>query len=304
MKSLHCLLFLTILCVAGCNKPAEPKAKPEPAAQEQMAEAAQKDVAESAADQKNAANAAPDADDKLANAADVAQAKPQNAAVFKADFKSSAVPELHTHETVVSEEAWGKIKRTTVEWADDIEVYHEIPVFDGDDAAIAAVNAEMQNIQTRFLSAENLKSAWEYEYARHQAGGGGDADDKYTYTYSATVKEVSEKYVSVTSELEWYMGGVLDYGTSAYVYDRVTGKRLGLADVYGKDAEAVHKLVTRAVRAYADANVDPGLMEWGSLEKMTDFSFYMEGGVPHVVFKKYEIAAGAAGAFDIELPKP
>ena len=294
MKLLNCSLVFVALCVAGCHKPVEPQPKTESAVQAQAAE-----------------DAATAADDKPADVADAAQAKPQEPAVFKADFKSSEVPVLHTHETVVSEEAWGKIKRTTVEWAGDIEVYHEIPVFDGDDAAIAAVNAEMQAIENHFLSVENLKSAWEYEYARYQAAGGEDANDKYTYTYSATVKEFSEKYVSVTLDLEWYMGGVLDYGTNAYVFDRATGKRLRLIDIYkdatvvsAKDAKRVHAMVTKAVKDYVSNHVDPSLMEWDALDKNKDYSFYMDNGVPHVVFKKYEIAAGAAGAFDIELPKP
>ncbi len=285
MKSLCYLLVAACLCFAGCNRAAQPETKTEPTAEQ------------------NAAKVAAD-DAKFADTDDAAQEKAQNPAVFVADFGSDAVPELHTHETVVSEAAWGKMKRTTVEWAGDIEVYHEIPVFDGEDAAIAAVNAKMREIHSGFLSAENLKSAWEYEYARYKSVGGESPDDKYTYTYRAEVKEFSEKYVSVTFDMAWYMGGVLDYGTSAYVFDRATGKALRLGEVYQKDDEAVRAMVAGAVHAYADENVDPGLMEWGALDKMKDYSFYMVNGVPHVVFKKYEIAAGAAGAFDIELPKP
>ncbi|MBQ9818254.1 MAG: hypothetical protein IJM59_12435 [Proteobacteria bacterium] len=301
MKLLNCMIIASILCFAGCSKPAQPDPKPESVMQPTVDanhagdEGAAKDAASPAA--------APN-EPKDANPKDAPEAKPRPQAVFKADLSSKAVPELHTHETVVSEAGWGKILRTTVEWADDIEVYHEIPVFDGDDAGILAVNNKMKEIRAGFLSTENLKSAWEFEYERHEAAGGEDSEDKYTYIYRAAVKEFSEKYISVTLDLEWYMGGVLDYGTNAYVFERATGKPLRLTDVYGKDAESVRKLVTRAVRAHVDANANSDLMEWGALEKMTDFSFYMDNGVPHAVFKKYEIAVGAAGAFDIELPKP
>ncbi len=303
MKKLDCLVVAAVLCVAGCNKPAAPETKAEPVPA-QSNEVVRPDAQDKPAN--GPADGADKADAQPAAAADDKAPAAQAPAAFRADFSSKEFPEIHTHDSVTSEAVWGQIKRTTLEWADDIEIFHEIPVFSDNSPAFAAINAEMEKIQQAFFSKETLDSPWEYEFMRHENADGGDADDgdKYTYVYRAAVKESSDKFVSITLDMEWYMGGVADYGTQAFVFDRATGSRLKLGDVYQKDDKAVHAMVTNAVKSYVSEHGDSELMEWGALDKMTDFEFYVENGVPHVVFKKYEIAAGAAGAFDIELPKP
>ena len=336
------ILVLAISCISGCNKPAEPETKAESAVAqanvpdaeiktpEQLeAKAAQAQpeqntdsevkpqstaIAENKTPEQQEAKAAQaqpeqnadgEAKPQPAAVADDPSSKPQQPAEFRVDFSSKEFPEIHTHDSVTSEAAWGQIKRTTLEWCSDIEIYHEIPVFNDNSPAFAAINAEMQKIHQEFFTKANLEDAWEFEYERHKDLEPGKTDDeKYTDTNQAKVTEYSGKYVSITFDLEWYMGGVADYGTSAYVFDRSTGKSLKLTDIYKKDAKAIRAMVTKAVKADVSKNGDPDLMEWGALAEMEDFNFYMENGVPHVVFKKYEIAVGAAGAFDVKLPKP
>ena len=94
------------------------------------------------------------------------------------------------------------------------------------------------------------------------------------------------------------MGGVNDYGSKNYTFDRSTGDPIQLKDFYKKSDDEIKKMVIDAVKSDVD---DPTLIEWDLLNKKNEFSFYLKDGIPHVTFAKYEIAVGAAGAFDIPL---
>ncbi len=212
---------------------------------------------------------------------------------------------------VVSEQKipWGSIQRTTLPWADDIIVYHEIPVFSEDNAVLKEINAYMQEINTQFLSEDNLSAAWQFEFERHQNKDTESMDEGENYVCTVDVVHIykTDTVLSIGMSYQWFMGGVLDYGMKNYNFDVTTGKIVLLEDVYHKSLEEVRTMIIHKMKN----DIQQGVLDipeedidWDYLNKAERFSFYIDEDSPHVTFNKYEISYGAAGAFDIELPRP
>ena len=295
MKYIVLFICVALLAFAGCKK-SEPEQAPADTAQkavEQQDNLAAKDTkADNPETQKPAANS----DDS---------AKPDSPAAEE-NSNDNAFPELRTHQVEISTHPWGKIERTTVDWHADIQVFYEIPVFNETSDAYKEINAYFSGLRENFLSKGNLESAWGYERSRHEFNGPDVSDEEYVFTYKISSVAITKETVSVVTNLDWYMGGVGDGGPVGFVFDVATGKSLQLEDIYHKSEAQVHDIVEKAVKKFVDSREDynPGLIEWDSLKKYKGFRFYIENGIPHVVFKKYEIAVGAAGALDIPLPMP
>ena len=292
MKQIRYIIIATLfLVISGCNKSEQPQTndteqqRTESTTPEENAKPTEDNNQETqASDQpktENADNALPQNDGLEENPA--------------LDETTDTFPEIKTTVTHV-EKPWGSIQRTTLHWYDDIEVFHEIPVFKEDSPAIKKINDVMMNVNQNFFTRSNLSGAWEYESEHHKHADA--ANDQYTFTYNAEVTEYSEKYISITLNMQWYMGGVNDYGSKNYTFDRSTGDPIQLKDFYKKSDDEIKKMVIDAVKSDVD---DPTLIEWDLLNKKNEFSFYLKDGIPHVTFAKYEIAVGAAGAFDIPL---
>ena len=286
-------VFILSIVVFGCHKPSQET--PEPAPETQQANEAQQPQPEEAKPEE--------AKPEEVKPEDV---KPEETKPFQADYSSKEFPEIHTQITT-TDMPWGQIQRTTLLWSDDINIFHEIPVFKEDTPAFNKINASLKEVDQSFFTKQVLDSPWEYAYERHQNQTKEEieSDDKYHYTYTAEVTEMTEKYISIVLTMDWYMGGVNDGGYKTYTFDATTGEPIKLTDIYHKSEKDLKKLVTKAIRTHLSKNaLSSDLIEWGSLEKHGEFSFYLKDGIPHATFNKYEIAVGAAGSFDIELPKP
>ena len=100
------------------------------------------------------------------------------------------------------------------------------------------------------------------------------------------------------------MGGTTSYGESNYVFDPETGEQLKITDLIEGTKEEIHEMVQEALRA--QLGDDMGMIWSDGLRNYdTDqFDFYVLDGHVHVGFDKYEIAAGAAGDFDVKLEAP
>ena len=220
---------------------------------------------------------------------------------FKTKFSTPEFPEIVTSVTN-TETSWGTTERTTLQWYDDIEIYYEMPVFKSEMPASEKINSIMKTNKDSFFSKTSLEAPWQYEYERHQ-----DSDevmeDKYQFNYRYNNLQITDKYISFTMNMEWYMGGVYDYGAVPYAFD-LSGEPIKLSSLYKKSDSDIKKMVIKAVKKYVDENGSGEFIEWDNLNKIDQFNFYIDNDIPHVTFKKYEIAAGAAGAFDIPLPKP
>lgn len=289
------ILLAIALALFGCKKATQEPAAPEPAPQKiQVDETPQ-------AEPSAAPKAEPPKDVPLQ--AQPAAPEDKN---FHADYTSKEFPEIHT-EITTKDMPWGQIQHTSLLWSDDIIIFHEIPIFKDDTPALNKINAFLKGADQSFFTQKVLDSPWEYVYERHQHQTEEElkSEEKYNFTYTAEVTEYTDQYISVVLTMDWFMGGVNDIGYKNYTFDAKTGELLKLSDIYHQSEKDIQKMVTKAIRTHLDKNgLSSDLMEWGAIEKYKEYSFYLKDGIPHATFNKYEIAVGAAGAFDIELPKP
>lgn len=214
------------------------------------------------------------------------------------NFKTSEVPQVPPT-SAFKDTPWGQIKKTSVFWHDDIDISYEIPVFNGTSPAIIKINEFLQKRSDLFFSPDNLANCWEYEHNRH-ANPPND-NDHYKNVYTTTVNDINEKYISVSISYEYYMGGVLDYGTHSYVFDAQTGFPVSLPQISGKSIEELRNTVVSAIREQVNEE-KLNHIEWKNIHQADDFDYYIKDNTIHVTFVKYEIANGGYGAFDIILP--
>lgn len=185
-----------------------------------------------------------------------------------------------------------------------IDMYFEIPVFTGGGEAIARINADLAALRDGYVENEAPNVL---DLVRADLADGGTADGaRYLNAHSASVPTCTDALISVIISYEWWLGGVTDYGAQTRTYDAVTGDVLTLPDlVEGTDEEILETVVAALLEQY------PGVEEQGVMESPMDtiramdprsIEFYVQDGAVHVCFAKYEIAYGAAGAFDVTLP--
>lgn len=196
----------------------------------------------------------------------------------------------------------GLIRRKTMEpQVENLEVYYEIPVFDESGAGYQKINAFFQNLQDGFFSEDNEDLAWIREMANLNPP---DEAYPYYYTTSARVNDWTDKLVSVSLSYDWYMGGVADYGITNYNFRTDTGEQLLLNDLLdGTETDIKEMIVDAMNQAYPDLfDALPEALEAIRNYSLADFDFYVADGHVYVCFDKYELAYGAAGSFEAELP--
>lgn len=186
-----------------------------------------------------------------------------------------------------------------------IEMYFEIPIFEGESDAAFRINRALSAVRWSYID-YNAEEVWKMVRASMGGEYGPTAESPYIDTHTAAVRTCDEKLISVAIAYNWYMGGVNDYGVDTYNFDARDGSPLRLNDLLsGTDNEIKESIITALLEQY------PGVKFTGVLESplsvirgksMDSFRFYVENGAVHVCFNKYEISYGAAGAFDVSLP--
>lgn len=284
-----CFVFIAsciLILVAGCSKGTLNNAAPVSATNTQLTENAQPTDAA-------ATHEAPETNST--------NATEESAGTFQVNY--DAYPEIRAKVTKNDTE-WGHIERTTLSWYDDIDIYYEMPVFRETSPALAKINKSMQERKAFFFSKGQMESALEYEKTRKEQYP--DETEKYLNTYEFGSIQITEDYISFTQLRTWFMGGTISGDPIPYAFDTKSGDPIQLTDLYKKPQEEIQKLVVQSVKDFTSkadsSSVD--MIDWYILAQIKDYNFYILDGVPHVVFMKYEIAPGAAGAFDIPLPKP
>lgn len=131
------------------------------------------------------------------------------------------------------------------------------------------------------------------EYADESKEAGYEAG--YTYKNGCDVTCKSDKLISITLSYEWYMGGVLDYGTSSYVFDTATGEILKLSDITGLGDDELKRIILNTAADY----LPDGDISYIEDYTANQFEFCVEDDVIYINFDKYEASYGAAGAFHI-----
>ncbi len=181
----------------------------------------------------------------------------------------------------------------------------EKPVFHGKSEAVQNVQRYFDALETTFAN-DNAKNAREI-ILEDMANGHTDVDE-FCADWTTTVFTCTDDIISTGVSYSWYMGGVYDYGMTCYNFDGHSGNMVYLTDVVdGTEAEIKETIVKALVAQYPgieDAGVMGTPMDAIREKNLPEFSFYVKDGRVHVAFSKYEIAYGAAGAFDVLLPEP
>lgn len=180
-----------------------------------------------------------------------------------------------------------------------LEVYYEIPVFEGQEKGYDIINAFFRKLNDEFWGPENESLAWMKETVSEYP-----PSDTYRDTVTASIYDWTDQYVSVSLSYSWYMGGAKDFGKTNYNFRTDTGEELLLSDILdGSDTEIKDMILDAMVQTYGDIDTYfPGAAETIQNYSIEDFDFYISDGYIHVCFDKYEIAYGVAGELEVELP--
>lgn len=182
-----------------------------------------------------------------------------------------------------------KGKKSTIK---DVEKYKRV-ILKGDSEAVKKINQVLEEVCDAAVKEMPVDSA---EYAADNL----PYDDEYRNVYTSKVTYNANGVISIMISYEWYQGGVLDYGCTGYTFDLTTGKQLKLTDVCnGSNRTLMKKIKNQLVKKYSKDAFYESTVDQLSAD---DCHFYLKkGGKAVVVFGKYEISYGAAGAFDVTL---
>ncbi len=206
--------------------------------------------------------------------------------------------------TAIVESAY-YIRHTDLSQGYPVLMYFEVPVFKGNSAALQKINAELAAVEHEYIRTE-APDALELVRESMDSPYGPTAEEPYQNERPATVCTCTDELISVTIDYLWYMGGVFDYGTNSYNYNAKTGERVYLNDLLGGTDDLIKETIIDALLAQY-----PGIEEAGVTETpmdairamdIKDIDFCVSNGVITVLFDKYEITYGAAGAFSVTLP--
>lgn len=167
------------------------------------------------------------------------------------------------------------------------------------------INEEIQEICSRYAD-ESLERAQDYKQAFLDTGGTEAewAEHKIEIKVWYEIKAQSDDYLSfvVRGTESW---------TSAYSQEKYynidlkSGKLLSLGDVLGEDYinKANDSINSQIEEKSKEIGIPFFTPEEGGFESISDDTkFYMkDNGNPVIVFDKYEIAPGAAGAVEFEI---
>ena len=204
---------------------------------------------------------------------------------LKTDAASTA---QYTYKTYDKSQTY-KGKKSTIK---DVERYKRV-VLQGDSDAVKKINQVLEKLcdeKVKEMPLDNAKNdADNMEY-----------DGEYSNIYTSRVTYNANGVISIVISYEWYQGGVADYGSDGYTFDLTTGEQLKLTDVCnGSNRTLTKRIKNRLVKKYSeDTFFAEGLNSISA--KKCDF-YLKKNGKAVVVFDKYEIAEGAAGAFDVTL---
>jgi len=202
------------------------------------------------------------------------------------------------YRATVSEDREAGVRRTTLDPQGlDLSSFFEVPLLEGEGPGIQAVNEFFQALNQDFFSPANetLSRAWEYAAYPDAPPG------LYSYERRALTHCRTEKLVSVSIDYEWYMGGVVDYGSDSYTFRADTGAQLRLADLTAEGERELRAMILSAVQ---EQDGGTGAIDLDRLEQygLDDFEFYVEDGSVFISFDKYEAADGAYGGFTLKIP--
>lgn len=198
---------------------------------------------------------------------------------------SSYDPQTHIRRTMLDSQGY------------ELEVYHEIPVFEETTEGYRAINAFFQKIEDDFFSRESgeVSEIWEMVT---------DPEALYTPysdTWSAFINDWNEEYVNVTMSVCWYAGGPHGtYEDKNYTFRVDTGEQLKLTDFIDGTEDEIRGMIISGVQ---NLEIEEDILyEYIEERPLEEFNFRIKDGQVIVSFAPYEIASWAVGQIDVTLP--
>ena len=191
---------------------------------------------------------------------------------------------------------------------DGIGIVVEVPTIDmiqtETGIQVDEVNRQIYDLCRQYAD-EAVKRAEEYRKAFLDTGGTEEEWEahKIQINVGYEIKSQTEQYLS------FIVRGTESWTTACsesryYNIDVNTGKRVTLADFFGKDyVEAVNTDIREQIAQRKEAGEVFWTEEEGGFSGITeDAKFYVnEAGNPVIVFEKYEIAPGSSGEIEFEI---
>lgn len=203
------------------------------------------------------------------------------------------------YQTSVTFDEERNVQRTTLDTQGyPLSVYFEIPVINETVSGHEKINTFFKKLRDDFFSSENenLNYAWETATTTPLESG------TYCFRCKANIREQTEQYISVGIRYEWWMGGVNDYGGDSYFFSTKTGEQLCLTDIIDYTEEEIKEIIFLELEEKKDKDEDGIMLDLIEDYDLDDFEFSILDGKVYILFDKYEVANGAYGGFDIELP--
>ncbi len=191
---------------------------------------------------------------------------------------------------------------------DGIGIAVEVPTIDmiqtETGIQVDEVNRQIYDLCRQYAD-EAVKRAEEYRKAFLDTGGTEEEWEahKIQINVGYEIKSQTDQYLS------FIVRGTESWTTACsesryYNIDMNTGKRVTLADFFGKDyVEAVNTDIREQIAQRKEAGEVFWTEEEGGFSGITeDAKFYVnEAGNPVIVFEKYEIAPGSSGEIEFEI---
>ncbi|MBR2716901.1 MAG: hypothetical protein IKD79_04105 [Oscillospiraceae bacterium] len=123
---------------------------------------------------------------------------------------------------------------------------------------------------------------------------------QFFYTMTGDVTYNRDGVLSLCYAMDWFMGGVYNYGWHGITFDLDTGEQTGMDDLLDMSAEALMEILRPIMLDYAENN---GGWERNELERIVngyildDLDFYVEWNREIILcIPQYELGPGASGA--------
>jgi len=177
-----------------------------------------------------------------------------------------------------------------------LQQYFQRVVLDGASENAPSINALIQQASAAFL--ENADEQRQFAQDNPPSG-----EYPYQNYADAIVTRNDADILSIQVTMRWFMGGVANTNIYGLNYNRHTGQKLALADVFSVSAqEAEAYLKQQTLQYMADHPDEPWWNEEGDSAADTvnaytldSFLFYLQDNQVYLCYSTYELGPGAMG---------
>lgn len=178
--------------------------------------------------------------------------------------------------------------RSVTEGNLECKIYYDQVILDGTSDAAAKINSSIENEMNRWLD----EAQW---YAESYLPEQRYSDDLFNFAELASVYN-SKDYLSVHLKTARFMGGTASSDPYAYTYSKKTGELIPITQLLNKSIPEIDTI-------YSQKCAENGLnYNYTNYVVGGDYKYYIsEEGDVIIYFTTYEVAEGAAGAFEFNI---